>query len=114
MKILFSDDAYEKVRPFFTEDTVGIIDLDDGIGPFSNELLENGLKYQLIIIKKKQLPDSYNILFGSSLGDFYVNADTFRYLETNLKISLNLKWDTMALKANSGLLENNLTLLSLV
>lgn len=114
MKVHFSDDAYKKLESFFTGDKVGIIDLDDGIGPFSSELLENGLKYQLIVLDKRRLPDSYNILFSSSLGDIYTNNDTFRYLETNLKISLNLKWDTMALKASSGLLENNLTLLSLV
>ncbi|MCF6160505.1 hypothetical protein LDK33_03485 [Furfurilactobacillus rossiae] len=45
MDLVFSDEAQTKLASKMTDDDALLLDLDDGIGPLSPYLKENGLMY---------------------------------------------------------------------
>lgn len=110
MNLKFSKDALKKVSKYIDSNAKLVLDLDDGVGPFSHELLENGLAYCLIILHESKVPDSFTYEIKSELGTIYVANDTEMYLENEMHIIYDTQWDRLKLITNSGVLENNFAL----
>jgi len=76
MKLTFDEKTILKVNAIKDSNDVLVLNMDDGVGEFSHILTENGLKYNLLIVKSDLLKkDSYGH-FDSSLGTVYFDKDT--------------------------------------
>jgi len=57
-----------------------VLDLDDGVGPFSKVSLENGLKFNLLVVRNDLIPNDFDNAINSKEGLIFFNGDTGRYL----------------------------------
>lgn len=108
MKLTFTTEAISKINALKTTNDQLVLDLDDGIGPFSSLLMENGLKYRLLIVPAELVPANFDGTLTSNAGSIRFNADTGRYLDSTMQVNLNARLGTFQLSGNSGLLEPNL------
>lgn len=105
MKLTIGKEALLKIKQLTGPDDILLIDLDDGIGEFSKLLMENGLKYQLLIVDKKTLPKEFDHTLTSNAGTVYFNKDTEWYLDPEMHIDFKANTNSFRLWSTNELLE---------
>jgi len=111
MKLTFDEKTILKVNAIKDSNDVLVLNMDDGVGEFSHILTENGLKYNLLIVKSDLLKkDSYGH-FDSSLGTVYFDKDTELFLDNEMQIRFNPRTATYQLVSTNALLEPNLPII---
>ncbi|MCF6418253.1 MAG: iron-sulfur cluster biosynthesis family protein [Furfurilactobacillus sp.] len=113
MDLVFSDEAQTKLASKMTDDDALLLDLDDGIGPLSPYLKENGLMYQLFICPKTKVPSSFTKHFQTSLGPVYFTDVTEVYLDEHMKITYKPVQNRFELQSDQQIMESSLDLVNL-
>ncbi|WDF82120.1 iron-sulfur cluster biosynthesis family protein [Lacticaseibacillus pabuli] len=112
MKLSLCVDAIRKLEAYQAPDTQILIDLDDGVGPYSTLLMENGLKYRLLVVPADSVPADFNHTLVSEVGPIRFNDATAMYLDNTMSLRFDAKRDAFQLWSNAGLLESDLPILS--
>ena len=111
MKLTFDEKAVLKVNAIKDSNDVLVLNMDDGVGEFSHILTENGLKYNLLIVKSNLLQKYSYGHFDSSLGKVYFDKDTELFLDDEMQIRFNPRTATYQLVSTNALLEPNLPII---
>ncbi|MYV16164.1 iron-sulfur cluster biosynthesis family protein [Furfurilactobacillus milii] len=113
MKLSFSHEAQEKLASKMAAHEVLLLDLDDGIGPLSPVLGENGLMYRIFICPQAKIPDDFTEQFQTSLGPVYFTDETAFYLDENMEITYKKVQNRFELQSDQAILESNLNIIRL-
>lgn len=104
MKLTITDDAANKLRPFFEDqNALVLLDFDDGVGPFSKVgVCSLNQAFQLVIVDKTEDIHDYNEKITTELGDVYYKGYSDMYLDQVMQLKLNPQNMTLRLVGNSS------------
>jgi len=89
-----------------------VLDLDDGTGPFSKKLLENGLSYRLIFCHEKPDLSYFTHSIATNAGEIYFSEATKWYLDQDMQVRFNPHYNVLQLFSESTLLEFDVKLVT--
>lgn len=113
MYLTFSDTALQRISPLVTTDTRIALDLDDGVGPFSNSATCTfDVAFNLVLCQASDLSDDFNMTIDSDLGPVYIKDYTTEQLDSALKLDVD-QYLRYKLSGPSGILDPNVTLRNL-
>lgn len=107
MKLTFDNKALNKINQLKDTQDDLVLDLDDGIGEFSDYLSQNGLKYNLFITPSQTVPVAFSNVLMSNAGKIYFNYDTELTLDQNMQVIFDYHTSTFQLRSTNTLLEPN-------
>ncbi len=107
MKLTFDNNALNKINQLKNTQDELVLDLDDGIGEFSDYLSQNGLKYNLFITPAKTIPVTFSNVLMSNAGKVYFNHDTELTLDQDMQVIFDYHTSTFQLRSTNTLLEPN-------
>ncbi|WP_057879538.1 iron-sulfur cluster biosynthesis family protein [Companilactobacillus kimchiensis] len=114
MRLTINAEAMARINEIRTSNDKLILDLDDGIGAFSKLLMENGLKYQLLVVRADLVPAGFEKKLDSTVGPIFFNRDTEWYLDSEMRIDFKANTDSYRLWSTNGLLEPQLPIKRMV
>ncbi|HAT55009.1 MAG TPA: hypothetical protein DCW31_07200 [Lactobacillus sp.] len=113
MQLTFTTEAKTKLQTMMEPNAVLLLDLDDGIGPLSKVLLENGLAYRLFVCTPEQVPASFSNHLQTTIGPLYFNTETEFYMDENMQIVYKKAQNRFELHSEQAILEPSLEVVSL-
>ena len=109
-KLIVRDKAMQRLQHYISPDKRVVLDLDDGVGPFSaigNCNLD--ANYRLIFVNKDvDLPD-FDERVSSNIGDIYIKSELYANVqfEDQMEIRFDPKHFTMPLVSPTKILTDN-------
>lgn len=110
MKLQFDPQTTTKLKSLMDTNKLLIIDMEDGVGPFTNQLFENGIRYRILVIERDSLPTSFDEVADSNLGPVYFNSSTGIYLDEEMWTTYIPKYQISELWSQKALLESKLVI----
>lgn len=113
MYLTFSSTAQKRIKPLVTTDTRIALDLDDGVGPFSDAATCTfDVAFNLVLCQDSDLSDDFNVTIDSDLGPVYIKDYTTEQLDSALNLDVD-HYLRYKLSGPSGILDPNVTLRNL-
>lgn len=92
MKIKITNDAKLKLKKYFSKNKKVILDLDDGVGPFSKEgTCALITKFRLLVVDSSSDLSDYPIHLNSDLGTIYFKNSAEAFLDNGVSLDVDPK-----------------------
>ncbi|KAA8433000.1 iron-sulfur cluster biosynthesis family protein [Weissella sagaensis] len=113
MYLTFTDAAKERISKLITPNTTIALDLDDGVGPFSDSATCTfDVAFNLVLCQTDDLSADFNETIDSDFGPVYIKDYTTSQLEPNLKLDVD-RYLRYSLSSDAGILDPSVTLRNL-
>lgn len=114
MNLELTEAAAEKLRGYMNEEVHWLLDLDDGVGPFSKEgSCALYTHFRLLIVAAAAPHPDYQAMVSSTLGDVYIKEYSQLYLAEEMQLDFREAAYSFQLKSASGYLDPNVELIDL-
>ena len=90
MELNISAQAAARLAPLLRADRVLILDLNDGIGPYSRSYHDpTQAKFSLLILSRRNLPDVFDAHLDSPVGPVLIKSYTCGLFDTKTELTVN-------------------------
>lgn len=114
MYLKITDKAQEKLLTYIKEDTIVILDLDDGVGEYSKVgYCSLDTSFRLLILDKSQSHKDYAESLENNVGDIYIKDYSKRYLDEAMTLDFDDRLHALQLNGPSGILDSNVPIVDL-
>lgn len=115
-ELQFDKALSEKFAPYFKQQDKVLLDLDDGIGQFSNSAVSctMGIAMRIIIVPEDLATPDHTIEVKTNLGSIYAKAHTEYALDKNMTLSLVPPFNQMVLKGDEGTIDPSVVIINKV
>lgn len=104
--------AQEKIQKQMTTDQALLLDLNDGVGPFSKVgFCSLDTDFRLLIVPNDADLKSYPETFDSEMGPIHYKAYTADYFDGHEVLDLDEKRQVLTLVNNSGVVDNRVPII---
>lgn len=113
MKLNLTEDAAKKLAPY-TKEAKLLLDLDDGVGSFSKfGVCSLDTSFRVLVVAPDSDLKDYPTALETSIGDLYIKDYTKNYFEEDPSLSLNPRFQNLALKSATGTIDNNVEIIDM-
>ncbi|MGC6769633.1 iron-sulfur cluster biosynthesis family protein [Enterococcus sp. LJL51] len=114
MYLKITDQAQKKLSSYVNENTIVILDMDDGAGEYSKVgFCSLDMSFRILILNSSQSKKDYDALVESSIGDIYIKDYSKRYLDEEMTLDFDQRLHTLNLKTPSGTLDSSVQIVDL-
>lgn len=114
MFLKLSENAQEKLMPFIKNEEVLVLDLDDGVGKYSNMgICSLDTSFRLLVLTRLQDRSDFDLIINSTIGNIFIKEYSKRYLDEEMILEIDPRLQTFKLKSSSGILDGNVPLVDL-
>ncbi|WP_122645470.1 iron-sulfur cluster biosynthesis family protein [Enterococcus mediterraneensis] len=114
MYLKISEEALAKLAPYDTEDTVFVLDLDDGVGKYSKMgVCSLDTSFRLLVLNKEQERSDYEESIKSDAGEIYIKEYSKIYMAEEMTLAVDPRLQVLKLESPSGTLDNNVPIVDL-
>lgn len=111
MELKMTTEVQEKITNAIPDGYAILLDMDDGVGPYSKAgYCSLGISFRILAVKEPVQPP-YTKQVDSPLGPVYVKDYTTDYFDGNPALKLN--GNTIALSNDSGLVDGNVNVIEI-
>lgn len=108
MKMNISEAAEKKIQPYLVDGAKLVLDLDDGVGPYSLVgTCTLGTSFRLLVVDQDADLKDYSTKMESNMGDIYIKPYSEEYFTQTNVLNINDQLQTMYVSTNSGILDTN-------
>lgn len=114
MNIQITAEAEAKLAPYLAEHALLLLDLDDGVGPFSQlGVCSLDTSFRILIVQKDSDLKDYSLHLDSTIGPIYIKEYTNNYFNERPIMDLNPRFQNLMLKSATGIIDNNVEIIDL-
>lgn len=114
MDITLQAAVQTKLASLLDDKSALLLDLDDGVGPFSKiGVCSLDTSFRLLVVPKTEVQAPYTVSLESELGPVYIKDYTQEYFTDHNTVTFDARLSTLGLKTAQQTLDSHVELLDL-
>ncbi len=106
MYLKVTDAAKVQIDKYLSEDSLVILDLDDGVGEYSKlGVCSLDTSFRILLLDKEQSHGDFGTTFDSDIGRIYIKDYSKIYLDEQMTLDFDPRLFNFTLKSGGGTLD---------
>ena len=114
MFLTVTEDAQNKLLPFGNDESVILLDMNDGVGEYSKVgVCSLDTSFRFLILTKSQPMADYDEVLDSTVGPIPIKGYSRRYLDEAMTLELDKRLQVLKLKGEGGQIDGSVEIVDL-